>query len=183
MNKLGIIVDGPGDLLSIKKRYPGQYKVLKTDGPRGHCSPVCDIISKSRKQISMLSALKCSKAIILLDFECRKITFIKFIKELETEIVKHSFPIATEIVVANTMIENWYLADIEVLSKKKVYIKDKLKQRNYEGKHGKNELKKLFKPKYSYSETDHGPELFTIIRERIAKENSNSFKYFINKLN
>ncbi|GAA4317191.1 hypothetical protein [Compostibacter hankyongensis] len=181
MKKLGIIVDGAADLLSIKKRYPGKFKVLKTDGPRGHCSQVCDIISKSRKQVSMLKALNCKRAIILLDFECRKESITSFVKDLKTEIEKQDLPLITDIVVSNKMIENWYLADIEYLSQRKEYIKDRLKQKSYEGKHGKDELRKLFKRNYSYSETSHGPELFSMIRESIAKKNSISFKIFIEK--
>jgi uncharacterized protein (DUF2249 family) len=80
------------------------------------------------------------------------------------------------------MIENWLLADIENLSKKKKYLKDNIQQRNFEGTHGKNELKKLYKKNFSYSETEHGPELFEILREAVAKKNSQSFKQFINSV-
>jgi hypothetical protein len=182
MSKIGIIVDGAGDLLSIKRRYPDQFKVLKTDGPRGHNSSTADIISKSKKQISMLKSLKCSKAIVLLDFESRRVQYQKFLKDIEKELTQHTFDIDVDIVVSNKMIENWYLADIELLSKKKAYLKDNLRQKQYEGKHGKEELKKLFKSKFSYSETEHGPQLFELIRESIAANNSKSFKIFIEKI-
>ena len=58
------------------------------------------------------------------------------------------------------MIENWYLADIEQLSKKKAFVRDRIKQKKYEGKHGKKELKKLMRKGRSYNETHHGPQLF-----------------------
>jgi hypothetical protein len=80
------------------------------------------------------------------------------------------------------MIENWFLADVEILSKKKNYIKDNLRQKNYEGTIGKNELKKIFKPNCFYSETKHGPVLFSLIRERIAKINSVSFSTFLKEI-
>ena len=77
------------------------------------------------------------------------------------------------------MIENWYLSDIEHLSRNKAYIRDGLKQKNYEGMNGKNEIKKCMKKGVSYSETRHGPELFGLLRFNIARQNSVSFDIFL----
>ncbi len=61
---------------------------------------------------------------------------------------------------------------------KRVYLREKLKQKNYEGKHGKRELKRLFRKGIQYNEVKHGPELFEIVRFAVAEKNSPSFKEF-----
>jgi hypothetical protein len=183
MSKIGIIVDGPGDKAAIDARYDKKFRVIKTDGPRGHCAPVDKIIAKSKKQISILESFNCSKIILMLDFECRKMPYKEFILELESEIKKHKFSKPLEVVVLNQMIENWFLADIEILSSKKKILRDKLKQKNYEGKHGKDEIKKLTARNKSYNEIQHGKEFFPLIRESVATKNSGSFNDFIEKIN
>lgn len=183
MKRIGIIVDGPGDLKSLKTKYDGKFKILKTDGPRGHCAPVDKIISNSKKQIKMLQALKCNKVIIMLDFECRLCNYDEFINQLFEQVKIQELSDIVSFVVPNKMIENWYLADIEYLSSKKKYLKDSIKQKKYEGLHGKDEIKKLMKNNFTYSETEHGPELFTLIREDIACKNSFSFNMFYELIN
>jgi hypothetical protein len=79
-------------------------------------------------------------------------------------------------------IENWYLADMEHLSRKKTYLRSKLKQKNYEGKHGKRTLKRLFRKGVHYNEVKHGPELFEILRFPVARQNSRSFSEFLHCL-
>lgn len=182
MSKIGIIVDGPGDKAAIDARYYRRFKVIKTDGPRGHCASVEQIISKSKKQISILESFNCSKIILMLDFECRTTSYKEFILELESEIKKYDFSKKLEIVVPNQMIENWFLADIEILSSKKKILRDKLKQKNYEGKHGKDEIRKLTITNKSYNEIQHGKEFFPLIRESVASKNSISFKDFLEKI-
>lgn len=177
--KVGIIVDGDGDYASLKARFKGQYKILKTDGPRGDATSINDIISKSRKQVSMLKTLNCTKAIIVTDFENRRGSYNKFYSDIMRAFDAVNFGMPIFISVPNKMIENWYLADIEYLSKKKLYLKDNLRQRRYEGTDGKRELKKLFKYKYTYNEIKHGKELFTILRFINARRNSDSLNNFL----
>ena len=177
MSRIGIIVDGLGDYASVQKKFKGKVKVLKTDGPRGHCAPISEIVAKSRKQVRMLNDFNCKKIIILLDYECRLLSYNKFVKDLR-ECSKNTFGNKIKICSPNRMIENWYLADIEILSKKKAYIRKNLKQKKYEGVDGKEYLKRLYERKYSYSETEHGPELFCIIRDTVATKNSYSYKDF-----
>lgn len=176
MKKIGIIVDGEGDYRSLKRKY--NFKVLITDGPRGEYAVVADIILKARKQISMLRGFGCNKIIIMLDLENRNVVHSAFISQLYSQLPKYDYQDLVWFAVPNKMIENWYLADIEHLSKKKKYLKQKLQQKKYEGLHGKRELKKLFENGYSYSETEHGPELFNLIRESVVAKNSPSFLTF-----
>lgn len=182
MSRIGIIVDGPGDKAALDARYNKKFKVIKTDGPRGHCAPIDKIISNTRKQISILESFKCNKIILMLDFECRKMVYKDFISDLEKELAKHTFQVTVEVVVPNQMIENWFLADIEILSAKKKVLKDKLKQKKYEGKHGKDEIKKLTAKNQTYNEIQHGKEFFPLIRESVAKKNSPSLNDFLEKI-
>lgn len=177
-NRLGIIVDGQGDFAALQARFKGTFKILKTDGPRGHSVDIRKIVHGSRKQIEILKTLKYSEVIVLLDYEMRNISYVKFLEELKRQFAELTIGITIHIAVPNIMMENWYLADIEYLSKRKKFLKDNIKQKNYEGKHGKKELKKLFNKGFTYNEVDHGREMFEIIRFTIVKTNSQSFKAF-----
>jgi len=175
---VGIVVDGEGDYASLKRRFQRGYKVLKTDGPRGHTAPPDEIARKSRKQIGILSAFRCKHAIVMLDFEERPQNYDDFLRDLRRCFEAVGFPMPVSVAVPNRMIENWYLADIEYLSQKKVFLRDRLSQKNYEGTNGKKELKQCMKRGVSYSETKHGPELFEVLRFRTARRNSESFDDF-----
>ncbi len=181
-DKIGIIVDGPGDYASLKERFKDLYKIAKTDGPRGHTAKIENIVSASRKQIEMLKAFKCNRVILLLDFESRDIPYDEFINLINDKLSKENFGIYVVACSPNQMIENWYLADIEEISQKRNYIKSNLQQKKYEGTHGKNELKKLIENNYSYNEVKHGPQLFATIRFEVARNNSPSLKNFLNEL-
>jgi len=176
---IGIIVDGDGDFASLKRRFPEGIKILKTDGPRGHAATIKAIAHKSKKQIGILKAFKCAHAIVLLDFEERLEEYESFISTLTDVFTGVPFGINISVAVCNKMIENWYLADIEHLSRNRSFLRDRLKQKNYEGTHGKNEMKKCMKKGTSYSETKHGPELFETLRFDVARQNSPSFDFFL----
>ena len=177
--RIGIVVDGYGDFASLRKRFREGYKILKTDGPRGDKAAVREIALKSRKQIGMLQAYQCSRVIILLDLEQRNENYDEFTQLIRNCFDEMFFKVPVSIAVANRMIENWYLADIEHLSKNKAFLRKRLKQKNFEGKNGKHIIKRFMKNGFSYSETDHGPQLFEIIRFEVARQNSRSFADFL----
>ena len=127
----------------------------------------------------MLKAFNCKKVIVIFDFENRSENYDNFRAKTIRAFNDVNFGIPVEIAIPNRMIENWYLSDIEYLSKLKVFLKNGLKQKVYEGKNGKYELKKCFNKKYTYSETHHGPQLFSSIRFSVAKKNSRSFGLFL----
>jgi uncharacterized protein DUF4276 len=181
-NFIGIIVDGPGDYASLRARFIGAVRVVKADGPRGHAVTVQQIISSSRKQVAMLSAIGCPYIILMLDFEERTVDYFAFVSQLEAEVKRHGMPARVEICVANRMIENWFLADVEAISAQKAYIRNNVQQKPFEGTHGKKELKKIFVKGFSYGEVKHGPELFGVIRFEVARNNSASFECFLEKL-
>ena len=68
---IGVIVDGPGDYATLRARFKGVVKVVKTDGPRGHTVSVKQLVAGSRKQIAMLKDLGCRFVILMPDFEER----------------------------------------------------------------------------------------------------------------
>jgi hypothetical protein len=183
MNKyIGIIVDGIGDFSSLRKRFRNRFKILKTDGPRGHTAQPQIIAKKSRKQVNILAAFRCSRIILLLDFEERTLPYKDFVRKLRQSFKCENFPVPLSVIVPNRMIENWYLADIEFLSANKAFLKNGIKQKNFEGKHGKNEIKRLMRKGESYSETKHGPQMFEIIRFDVARQNSASLDEFLHEL-
>lgn len=179
MHEFGIIVDGPGDFNSLRTRFTGTCKILKTDGPRGHTVSITDLASSSHKQISMLKECGCENIIVMIDFEMRTDDYSTFVDSLKDTFTSYYTDFNVDVVVPNRMIENWYMADIEHLSRNKVFLRNNLRQKNYEGTNGKEELKKCFASGYSYSETTHGPQLFSILRFDFARQNSTSLDYFL----
>lgn len=179
--RFGVIVDGPGDYAAIIGRFP-KLRVLKTDGPRGDKVVVDQIVAHSRKQIAMLQAFACAEVIVLTDFEDRRDDYEHFLSRIQAAFDSANLGLPVVVAVPNRMIENWYLADVAYLSAKKKYLKKKLKQKNYEGTHGKKELRKCFVKGIDYCETKHGPELFSLIRIPIACTNSASFRRFVQLL-
>jgi 5S rRNA maturation endonuclease (ribonuclease M5) len=182
MGKIGVIVDGPGDYNSLRTRFTGNCRILKTDGPRGHTVSISDIVNSSRKQVSMLRDYACEKVVVLVDFEMRGDDYAEFVTNLRHTFTSHYIDCHVDVAVPNRMIENWYLADIEHLSRQKTFLKNNLRQKNYEGLNGKEELKKCFASGYSYSETTHGPRLFAILRFDVARQNSASFSDFLQRV-
>jgi len=180
--KTGIVVDGPGDFAALKTRLTQGFKILKTDGPRGHTVSVEQIVARSRKQIAILKAYSCTHIVILTDFEMRRELYSDFRAKLckALNLLDPSVPITCA--VPNRMIENWYLADIAYIASQKVYLRPNVQQRNFEGTHGKDELKKLFVSKYSYDEVEHGAQMFALIRWEEARHNSESLDHFLSAL-
>lgn len=103
----------------------------------------------------------------------------EFAEKLKEKFKERYTDCNANVAIPNRMIENWYLADIEYLSMNRVFLKNNIRQRNFEGTNGKEKLKKLFLPNYSYSETMHGPKLFSILRFEVARVNSSSFNNFL----
>lgn len=182
MPRIGIIVDGQGDLASLKTRFENGYKILKTDAPRGHCVLPEVIARLSRKQVAILAAFKCTKVVILTDFEARPQNYDAFELAVRQEIATMNFPIEVVAVCPNQMIENWYLADVAHLSTRKAFLKAKPPKKLFEGTHGKNEIKRLMRLGHEYSETSHGPALFRDIRFSQARKRSRSFDSFLSEL-
>jgi len=172
---VGIIVDGDGDFASLRNRFSNGFRVVKTDGPRGHTAPPADIATRSRKQIAILRGFRCARIVVMVDFEERREPYQDFLDKLLTAFAAIDFGLPVRTAVPNRMIENWYLADIKYLSAHKAFLRKGLRQKRYEGTNGKAEIKKCMEHGHSYSETKHGPEMFAILRFDAARKNSPSF--------
>jgi hypothetical protein len=181
-SRVGIIVDGDGDYASLRRRFTHGYKIVKTDEPRGRSASATDIAHNSRKQILILSSFRCERVVVVLDFENRPMPYSVFVEELISQFASIQLPVSVAVAVPNRMIENWYLADIEFLSKQKLFLRDGIQQKTYEGKDGKALLKRLMRKGISYSETKHGPELFEILRFDVARKHSASLDKFLNEI-
>lgn len=179
LTKIGIIVDGPGDFAALKSRFTDGFKILKTDGPRGHTVSVEQLVSRSRKQIAILKGYRCTHVIIMTDFEARTEDYRSFRDRLATALASADSEVEIGCAVPNRMIENWYLADIAYLATQKIFLRSDIAQKRYEGTSGKAELKKLFVSKYTYDEVDHGAQLFSLLRFPVARLNSESLEHFL----
>lgn len=171
--RIGLIVDGESDFAALRTRF-GYCVVLKTDGPRGHEISAEEIARTSRKQIDMLVDLGCSKIVLVTDLEQRIEKWEVFADSLNSALKELSCRTTPSAAVANKMFENWILADIGYLSTQKKYIKKGLKQKAFEGKHGKQILKRCFAKGHDYHETVHAPDLFQSIRLGNARRQSRS---------
>jgi hypothetical protein len=176
---VGVIVDGDGDFAALRKRFTNGFRIVKTDGPRGHTADSKEIVRRARKQIRILRGLRCKRVVVVLDFEERGQPYQTFVDHLRAEFSCTDLGVPVGVAVPNRMIENWYLADIEHLSANKVFLKRNLRQRNYEGCHGKSQMKKFMRRPHTYSETKHGPEMFAILRFPVARTHSSSFDAFL----
>ena len=180
--KVGLIVDGPGDFAALKCRLGNAFKVLKTDGPRGHTVSVEQLVSRSRKQISILRTFRCTHVVLVTDFEARHDDYGVFRQRLATALGALDATVTITCAVPNRMMENWYLADIAYLATQRVFLKPNIAQKRYEGTMGKDELKKLFLPRYTYNEVEHGAQLFSMIRFPEARQYSESLSHFLDVL-
>ncbi len=178
MSALGVIVDGAGDFAAFRARFGSTVRVLKTDGPRGHTVAPDILVGSARKQVSLLQALGCRAAMIVTDYEVRPASYATFRGALKRAVDQAGFDIPVYVVAPNMMIENWYIADVEQLSRKRAFLRSGLKQKKYEGRHGKRELRRLFVKRAQYNEVLHGAKLFPVIRKSVAARNSASFFEF-----
>jgi hypothetical protein len=140
------------------------------------------IAISARKDVEILKAHKCDAVIVVTDFEERAEPYEEFLKRLRAGLLSARFDIPVHAVMPNRMIENWFLADIQHLSKKKAFLKDRLPQKKYEGTHGKREIKRLFKKNISYNEVKHGSQMFSAIRFQVAKVHSASFRDLLDNI-
>jgi hypothetical protein len=179
MTKIGLIVDGLGEFAAFRARFKEGQKILKSDGPRSHTTSAAQIAGYSRKQIAMLRGYGCTRIIVVTDFEGRAESYENFVKALRKEFGCAFVGSSVEVAVPNKMIENWYLADICHIATRHRFLRRPAKQRHYEGKHGKQVLKGLFRSGHHYSEVEHGPLFFTLLRFAEAVEFSPSLRVFL----
>jgi len=126
----------------------------------------------------MLKAFRCAPIAIVTDLEGRTQSAHDFCQLARREMEGRAEYEDVILLASDTMIENWFLADIVHLSSQKKYLKTVKVQRSFESTHGKRELKKLFATGHDYNETRHSAELFPLVRGAIAAGFSPSFARF-----
>jgi hypothetical protein len=132
------------------------------------------IAAGAAKQIAQLEKLGCECVVLMTDRESRPEAASTFGERIGRAVADAASAVAFHVVIADRMIENWFLADVEELSAKRAFVKRGLRQKNYEGTHGKAVLKGLLVKNHAYSEVRDGPALFETIRLSVAVKNSAS---------
>lgn len=189
-SKVLFFVDGKTEIESLKRKIQKEFsttpKFNKVDcngkdvSPRGYANKISPLLV-----VAFGGA--CVYYICILDLEKRKISKDAFATQIKNAIRKklagtalvrsENFLKNLLICVADRMFENWVIADVEGIKKRKNLINQSMKQLNYEGKHGVSILKQNMKVRYS--KIEHCSLLFKAIRFNQAKKHSCSFRDFI----
>lgn len=184
------VVDGPSEVTSFREKFGQLYSR----------EPGINIASCNGKDVTpeayanktfgiFLSALRkhYRYIICIIDKESRPISTMRFAKQVKAEIIKKilscpfrfvekELDFKIKVCVPDIMFENWILADIKGIKRKKELIKSEAKQEKYEGKHGAYYLDLIMLVRYK--KTIHAHVLFRLVSFDRAKINSNSFNFF-----
>ena len=179
---LGVIVDGHGDHAALTEKLKGKARVLKTSGPRGHTVDAKALAASAAKEIDMLIGLGCTRICVLTDREMRSDSSMEFSSAIQRCLPVQSGNASVFVACADRMIENWMLADIVHVAKNSNDLKRGLKQKRWEGTHGKNEIKRCMDKNASYNEVKHGKKFLLAIRDGVARANSASYDTFLRKI-
>ncbi len=168
MSKPAFIVDGFTEKLILDRICPG-CKITRTD-LNGNTVTIAAIAKKVASLIKLLGN-KFYPIIIIVDKEDREESCDLLIEELTTGLIQNGCGDQDiRVFFADRMIENWIIADWNVLNN----LKDK--PITTDGLRGSKIIKDSLG---SYSKTIDGVELFLKCDSRIIYENSPSFKQMI----
>ncbi len=186
-------MDGPSDIKAftgkLQKEFgiTPQFRKAPSNGhtvtPEGYANGVQGIVNLALN--SNYLHIFC-----ILDREKRTITAAKLTEQIRTElisIIQKNSKISHDeldrkikIVVADRMMENWIIADVEGIKEKHDLIKDTAIQQKYDGMSGVNVLKGFMK--INYHKVQHAPILLKAISIDRAASNSPSFKKLLSAL-
>ena len=136
----------------------------------------------ARLRSARCASIGCDRVIVVTDFEARDDDLSAFCNTVQRGLENIGARVPVKCCVAHRMIENWFLADLEEISQRRNYIRGGLRQKDFEGTHGKKVLKTYFVKGYTYNEVDHGKELMATIRLDTASANSASLRCFLESL-
>ncbi|NOR69224.1 MAG: DUF4276 family protein [Methylomarinum sp.] len=193
LNQTVFIMDGPSDIRAftgkLQKEFGSTPDFRKapcnghTVSPEGYVNGVQGIINFALN--SNYLHIFC-----VLDREKRRTSAVNLAIQIKTELIsileKNSKISNSElnkkikIVVADRMMENWIIADIEGIKEASNLIKGDAAQKGYDGAHGVKVLKEIMYTKYD--KVQHAPILLKKISIERAKQNSPSFSNFITAL-
>ncbi len=174
MTRAAFLVDGHLEQTFIKNNYPGRpVRRINCNGRNVELSTMAKYIATQCR----LFDNKHYPIIILIDREDREQLPEEIGKTLHEKLLEEGIEDTIIIGVADRMIENWILADKEIVNK---YKDNKKKIRECcEGQNGKNIIRKCIQ---HYHETTIGVELLETCRASIIIKNSPSFKQFYSQL-
>jgi hypothetical protein len=172
MSNPAFIVDGFTEKLIIQKLCPGK-PISRTDLNGKHVS--LEAIAKKVASLIRLLNNRHYPVIVLIDKEERDQEVIDIVEFLHVKLIENGIvDCDIRIGVADRMIENWIIADWNCLSpgkEKKPFVTD--------GLNGASVIRKI---KGSYGKTTDGVELFLSANPEKIYQNSESYRYFIDKL-
>lgn len=169
MTEPAFFVDGHMESRIIKK-IGCNYPVRRIDTNGRDVS--VEAIAKKIELLYRTLNNKNYPIIIIVDRECREINCKVFRENIEKSMEDRGLDLTQfKICVCDRMIENWILADPEMLANKY----ERFKRKNYEGELGKAVIKKLFRPENPYNESTDGVNMFVEARASEMRKNSASF--------
>ena len=175
MTRPAFLVDGHLEKKVVQNLCPGS--VVRIINCNGDSVKLKVIAKKIASQIRLLGN-RNYPIVIVIDRENRTESASQISKSLQDELAMHDLSVEIIIGVADRMIENWILADKQMLSEE--FPNTINTNIPVEGSHGKNKIKKIFP---SYHETTDGVKLFLKADPIKIYRNSQSFKSFVEKIN
>jgi hypothetical protein len=185
------LVDGLTEFQALKIKFRSSYELSlnlrkigcngKNVSPEGYANAAYP---------TLILALRdyYTSIVCILDREKRRQPAAKFAHQIRSTIInklltstkykEEELKEKIHVCVPDIMFENWIVSDIEGIKKKDTLIKQSANQQYYDGKSGATILKRIMKT--SYNKGLHGPKLFYSTRFKISKDNSSSFKAFLN---
>lgn len=169
--EIAFVVDGHMEQKIIQHYCRGVcVRRLNCNGPD---TPAETIAKHLAPLIKLLKTRR--KIFVVLDREGRSISAEALKAEISRALKELGCDVSNiRIVAADRCTENWILADVEGI-KKTGYIREDAVQKNYEGRKGKMELRKILNKGISYHETVEGVNLFRRIRPEVGVKHSVSF--------
>jgi hypothetical protein len=178
--KIGLILDGRSEIKALGNQV--RNVEIRKRPSNGITVSIDQIANESVKLLKALGSAGCVKKILVIDRENRTHSATKIGEQLKKLIAKNTAEDFV-VVVADRMFENWILADIESVSGKH---SDRLKKTSnsmdFEGCHGKSELKNKLKDGHRYKTEDAEP-FFKAVKADVAVMNSASYKKWMEALN
>lgn len=193
LNRAVFVMDGPSDIKAftgkLQKEFGAspQFRKAPSNGhsvtPEGYAHGVQGIINLALN--SNYLHILC-----ILDRERRPTSANNLANQIRMELIsiieknskisRDELDQKIKVVVADRMMENWIVADIEGIKAKDELIKRDAKQEKFDGKSGVNILKSIMKSKYD--KIQHAPVLLKATSIERAAENSPSFKHLLETL-
>lgn len=122
---------------------------------------------------------RCYPIVIIFDRERREASCRDLKNELTIELDRRGLAGQYIIGIPDRTIENWILADREMIFDRYGVA---CPRQDYEGRFGKNDLKSVLRSRYAYHETTTGVQMFLDCNPDVLYQRSVSFREFLNEI-